>query len=139
MSRYLALILMLAFSLSDARAQGCTKRGLVVIEIGANGRVQYDGVPIDVKDELSELRSRCASKLVLLVSPFAKVEKVADMAFYSAKLGNKANSGNFFVFIESRDKSRMIFIPTMATVSYSRDPAVLGKLISHPPTEDNFF
>ena len=128
-------ILLISFPIC---AFGCPKKDVMLVEIDQHSRIYYDGNLIDGNRELSSFRDHCAKKIVVLAHPDAKIQKITDVAFYSSKFDVKARSDNFHVFIVSVDRSRMIFLPTMASVRYSRDVETLKKLISSPPVEDNF-
>ena len=132
------LFLVCAINPLQLLASNCREKELVLVEVDRNNQVSYDGKVVKQKDELEGLRQHCAKNIVVFMHPDAKIRKVADFAFYSSKLGMTATAENFFVFIESLDKSRLIFVPTMASVRYPRDEGALKRLIAAPPSKDDF-
>lgn len=132
------LLLVCAFSPLQLLASNCQEKELVLVKVDRNNQVSYDGEVVKQKDELEGLRQHCARNIVVFMHPDARIRKVADFAFYSSKLGMTATAGNFFVFIESLDKSRLIFVPTMASVRYPLDESALKRLVAHPAVKDDF-
>ena len=88
--------------------------------------------------ELNAIRNSCGARLAVILYSRARMYDLIESQFFSSKSGFNESTGRYFAFAVNADKTRMIYLKTMAEVNFTINSGALVALTDKPPVVNQY-